>query len=80
MKKVRRNRHALLSLMSDIRFAIGNWKGNPPLPPLSLEDSEEHLEGMDKLAFLSFMRSMLTWLPEKRKSARKQLMDPWLNH
>ncbi|KAG5302383.1 protein kinase [Histoplasma capsulatum G186AR] len=57
----------------------GNWKGNPPLPPLSLEDSEKHLKGVDKIAFLSFMRSMLTWLPEERRSAKELLIDPWLN-
>lgn len=60
------------------QLASGHWKGNPPLPQLSLEASEEHLEGANKAAFLNFMRSMLTWLPEERKTARELLEDPWL--
>lgn len=57
----------------------GHWKGSPPLPALSLEGSEERLEGANKTAFLNFIRSMLVWLPEKRKAASELLLDPWLN-
>ncbi|KAJ9649450.1 hypothetical protein H2199_000225 [Coniosporium tulheliwenetii] len=51
----------------------GHWKGNPPLPQLLFEASGEHLEGANKAAFLNFMRSMLTWLPEERKTAKELL-------
>ncbi|KAI9677025.1 MAG: hypothetical protein M1817_006864 [Caeruleum heppii] len=57
----------------------GRWKGEPELPQLSLEDAEEKLEGPKKTAFLNFMRSMLTWLPRERKTAKELLEDPWLN-
>jgi hypothetical protein len=49
------------------------------IPLLSLEESEENLEGETKKAFLLFIRSMLKWVPEERKSARELLDDPWLN-
>ncbi|MCJ1256343.1 hypothetical protein MMC24_004164 [Lignoscripta atroalba] len=58
----------------------GNWDGFVDIPKtLSLEDSEENLVGKDKELFLQFMRSMLRWLPEERKTARELLEDPWLN-
>lgn len=46
---------------------------------LTLENSEENLEGHQKELFLKFMRKMLKWVPEERKTARELLMDPWLN-
>jgi len=49
------------------------------IPLLSLEESEENLEGETKKVFLLFIRSMLKWVPEERKSARELLDDPWLN-
>ncbi len=50
-----------------------------PVPiDLTLEDSEEYLEGENKEAFLRFVRSMLQWDPEKRKTAKELLEDPWL--
>ncbi|OBT42030.1 CMGC/SRPK protein kinase [Pseudogymnoascus sp. WSF 3629] len=65
----------------------GNWlepdesdpERLPLLPPSSLEDVEENLEGKDKELFLNFIRSMLQWEPEKRKTARELLSDPWLS-
>jgi serine/threonine-protein kinase SRPK3 len=50
------------------------------MSPTSLELLEENLEGRNKELFLSFMRSMLQWVPEKRKSASELLEDPWLNN
>jgi len=44
----------------------------------SLEESEENLEGENKALFLKFVRSMLQWRPEDRKTARELLDDPWL--
>ncbi|OBT98009.1 hypothetical protein VE01_04008 [Pseudogymnoascus verrucosus] len=65
----------------------GNWlepdESDPErlslLPPSSLEAMEENLEGKDKELFLNFIRSMLQWEPEKRKTARELLSDPWLS-
>ena len=57
----------------------GNWKGPLEIPNrLSLEDSEENLEGSNKELFLRFLRSMLRWVPEERKTAKELLDDPWL--
>ena len=62
-------------------FRLGKWKraGGVEVPPISLERSEENLKGRNKELFLQFMRSMLRWAPEERKSARELLDDPWLN-
>jgi hypothetical protein len=45
----------------------------------SLERSEEFLEGRNKEMFLAFIRGMLQWRPEDRKTAKELLEDPWLN-
>jgi serine/threonine protein kinase len=50
----------------------------PLLPSSSLEAAEENLIGKDKELFLNFIKSMLQWEPEKRKTARELLNDPWL--
>ncbi|KAM5359202.1 hypothetical protein ACJZ2D_014664 [Fusarium nematophilum] len=58
----------------------GNWKAEVEIQKdLSLESSEQFLEGTDKKQFLDFMRGMLQWRPEDRKTARQLLEDPWLN-
>ncbi|KAE8321284.1 hypothetical protein RU639_013166 [Aspergillus parasiticus] len=49
------------------------------IPETSLESRETRLEGEDKAQFLDFIRSMLTWMPEQRKTARELLNDSWLN-
>jgi len=43
-----------------------------------LEDSVLSLEGEDKRLFLDFVRKVLQWLPEDRKTAKELLKDPWL--
>lgn len=48
------------------------------LPASGLEAVEENLEGKDKELFLNFIKSMLQWEPERRKTARELLDDPWL--
>jgi hypothetical protein len=48
-------------------------------PPLSLEQSETQLDGQVKTAFLNFIRSMLKWVPEERRTAKELLNDPWVN-
>lgn len=47
------------------------------MPHYSLEESEEYLEGENKM-FMQFIRKMLRWDPEERQSARELLSDPWL--
>lgn len=61
--------------------ASGNWvaEKHAKIPSVSLEDVETRLEGSDKMLFLQFIRSMLRWLPEERKSAKDLLEDSWLN-
>ncbi|KAI9686773.1 MAG: hypothetical protein M1822_002833 [Bathelium mastoideum] len=57
----------------------GQWKANIPIPQdLSLKGSEERFEGEEKEEFLQFMRGMLQWKPEDRKTAWQLLHDPWL--
>ncbi|EEP81777.1 predicted protein [Uncinocarpus reesii 1704] len=60
----------------------GNWtpKEAEEIPSYRLEDSETALEGRERDLFLQFIRSMLTWLPEHRKTAKELLDDPWLNN
>lgn len=48
------------------------------MPPVSLESIEGRLSGSEKDLFLRFVRSMLRWLPEERRTARQLLEDPWL--
>ncbi len=51
-----------------------------PLPNLSFEGSEVALESqnIDNRQFLSFIKRMLQWEPEKRPTAAELLEDPWL--
>ena len=59
---------------------IGKWKQDIEIPAgVSLELSEEFLEGTNKEMFIAFMRGMLQWRPEDRKTAKDLLQDPWLN-
>lgn len=46
---------------------------------MSLEKSEELLQGQNKEVFLAFMRNILQWRPEDRETAKELLNDPWLN-
>ncbi|KAF2161840.1 hypothetical protein M409DRAFT_58907 [Zasmidium cellare ATCC 36951] len=48
------------------------------VPSTTLEDLEIRLSGSEKEKFLGFVRSMLKWLPEERKTAAQLLDDPWL--
>jgi len=58
----------------------GQWKSDLEVPQdINLERSEEFLEGKNKEMFLDFMRGMLQWRPEDRKTAKELLEDPWLN-
>ncbi|KAL4884477.1 kinase-like domain-containing protein [Aspergillus karnatakaensis] len=60
----------------------GEWKHKQEVMiprGVSLETSERFLKGKNKEDFLVFMRKMLQWRPEDRKTARELLDDPWLN-
>ncbi|KAL3451850.1 kinase-like domain-containing protein [Aspergillus insuetus] len=58
----------------------GKWKQDIEIPrDTSLESSEKFLEGRNKEMFMDFMRGMLQWRPEDRKTAKELLQDPWLN-
>jgi len=59
--------------------ASGNFTADVPIPETTFENTETRLEGQDQVLFLRFMRSMLEWLPEKRKTAKELLSDEWLN-
>ncbi|POR38337.1 Uncharacterized protein TPAR_01454 [Tolypocladium paradoxum] len=57
----------------------GKWKADVDVPEgTSLEDSVPHLEGEKREEFLTFVRGMLQWRPEDRKTAAQLLNDPWL--
>ena len=62
-------------------FRLGKWRraAGIEVPSISFEGCEENLEGRNKELFLQFVRSMLQWVPEDRKTARELLDDPWLN-
>ncbi len=45
---------------------------------VSLEKSVLSLDEDDKRLFLQFIKNMLHWLPEERKTAKELLDDPWL--
>ncbi|KAI9744360.1 MAG: hypothetical protein M1835_002773, partial [Candelina submexicana] len=45
---------------------------------LSLANTITSLSGNEKAEFLEFVKKMLQWQPEKRKTAKELLDDPWL--
>jgi serine/threonine-protein kinase SRPK3 len=58
---------------------LGNWIAEIDIPQgLTLESSEENLEGEKKLEFLKFVRCMLQWRPEDRWTAKELLEHPWM--
>lgn len=58
----------------------GKWQSEVSIPDTTtLEENENFLEGENKEVFLNFVRGMLQWRPEDRKTAKQLLQDPWLN-
>ncbi|KAL2060824.1 hypothetical protein VTL71DRAFT_8876 [Oculimacula yallundae] len=45
---------------------------------VNLDDCITCMSGEEKALFLSFVRKMLQWLPEDRKTAKELREDPWL--
>ena len=74
------SRSTRLTLFEDLgsNLYLGEWMADVQLATNALEDSEGFLEGKEKELFLDFMRGMLQWRPEDRKTARQLLQDPWL--
>ncbi|KAL4899207.1 kinase-like domain-containing protein [Aspergillus multicolor] len=75
-----RKRHVVAVFLHSL--SIGTWKHSAEVPipkGCSLETSEDYLDGENKELFLQFVRRMLQWRPEDRKTAKDLLSDPWLN-
>lgn len=59
--------------------SLGNWIAETNIPQgLTLEGSEENLDGEKKKEFLQFVRCMLQWRPEDRWTAKELLEHPWM--
>jgi hypothetical protein len=56
----------------------GNFTPDVEIQHTSLEKEEDNLEGEEKAAFLRFLRKMVQWVPEDRRSAEELIRDPWL--
>ncbi|PYI10620.1 kinase domain protein [Aspergillus sclerotiicarbonarius CBS 121057] len=58
----------------------GDWIAHheAPVPSVSLGALEKRLSGQEKEVFLAFIRSMLEWMPEERKTAKQLLEHPFL--
>ena len=62
-----------------LTFEVGVFTHQNLIPKdISLADSVTSLEGEGKRLFFDFMRKMLQWLPEDRKTAKELLNDLWL--
>ena len=57
------------------------WKTTVEIPQnTSLEKSKEYLDRENKEMFLRFIRRMLQWQPEHRKTESELLEDLWLSN
>ncbi|KAL4976286.1 kinase-like domain-containing protein [Aspergillus desertorum] len=54
------------------------FESRAPVPSVLLETLETRLTGEEKELFLAFIRSMLKWMPEERKTAKQLLEHPFL--
>lgn len=79
MRMVKKARHVYHHSQTRANQSTGQWKAQPPLSSITLEDRMTQLTGRSKAGYLTFLRSMLQWRPEDRKTARELLDDPWLN-
>lgn len=59
----------------------GRWRNEVPIPKsVALEENEDFLEVENRDIFIRFVKGMLQWRPEDRKTAEELLQDPWLNN
>ena len=66
-------------LMKLTEVLLGNWIAKISIPQgLTLERSEENLDGKKKEEFLQFVKCMLQWRPEDRWTAKQLLEHPWM--
>jgi serine/threonine-protein kinase SRPK3 len=54
----------------------GTLKDSFQVPEVSLETSATRLDGDNKVMFLDFVRKMLDWMPERRRTAEQLLGHP----
>lgn len=54
------------------------WRGGVPIPDTSLGYQESRLQAEEKEMFLTFLKKILQWKPEDRKSIRDIIEDEWL--
>jgi serine/threonine-protein kinase SRPK3 len=65
--------------LADTVALPGTFAAGIDLPAsTSLEARETHLAGDEKRRFLDFMRKMLQWAPERRRTAGELFQDAWL--
>ncbi|KAK3372134.1 kinase domain-containing protein [Podospora didyma] len=70
LKKGRRSR--------DFFTADGQWQAGIEIPDMTLENSIKEIGGEKKASLLAFVKGMLQWRPEDRKTAAQLLEGPWL--
>jgi hypothetical protein len=59
----------------------GKWKADVDVPQgMGLENSVTRFEGEKKEINFNFLKGMLQWRPEGRKTATQLLNDPWLRY
>ena len=64
-----------------LTWIVGRWIADVPISHgNSLDMAECFLTGRNKAMFLDFVRGMLAWRPDDRKTARELLEDPWPEH
>lgn len=59
----------------------GKWKleAEIPIQDITWDSVTEDVEDEEKAGFLNFVKGMLQWRPEDRKTAAELLNDPWLH-
>ena len=65
-------------VFADFFAVAGEFLHENLIPTRKLEDTIPSLEEKERHAFLSFVRDMLTWCPEERKTARELIDHPFL--
>lgn len=63
---------------SNVSVLDGNFFYHDLIPARNLEDHVPSAVEEERHSFLSFIRAMITWLPEERKTARELIEHPFL--